>query len=235
MPSLPGEPDRPCLWMSAGLLSYHLCDHDFDCEHCPLDAALRGEAPAASEAEGMPAATPVVFPAGRRYTRGHLWVQRDPGGETVRFGLDAIAAALLGRPRAVHVSPQPEVGAGAPLCELETAAGVATFAAPMACRAPRLNPALDTTPALAALAPYGDGWLLEAQSSPGETPDLLDEPAARQVASHDLRHLRRRIALELLSEPEVGPTLADGGTPLTDLRRILGPQRYLALVRELVH
>mgnify|MGYP001369272363 CR=1 FL=1 len=28
---------------------------------------------------------------------------------------------------------------------------------------------------------------------------------------------------------------ADGGEPLTDLRRMLGPQRYLALVRELVH
>ena len=32
----------PCIWMSAGLLRYRLCDREYDCEHCPLDAALRG-------------------------------------------------------------------------------------------------------------------------------------------------------------------------------------------------
>lgn len=35
----------PCIWMSAGLLSYRLCDREYDCEHCPLDAALRGAPP----------------------------------------------------------------------------------------------------------------------------------------------------------------------------------------------
>ena len=32
----------PCIWMGAGLLRYRLCDREYDCEHCPLDAALRG-------------------------------------------------------------------------------------------------------------------------------------------------------------------------------------------------
>ena len=30
---------EPCVWMSAGLISYKLCDRGFDCENCPLDAA----------------------------------------------------------------------------------------------------------------------------------------------------------------------------------------------------
>ena len=37
---------EPCIWMSAGLVSYKLCDRDFDCGNCPLDAALRGNAAA---------------------------------------------------------------------------------------------------------------------------------------------------------------------------------------------
>lgn len=32
-----------CVWMRAGVVTYKLCDRDFDCEHCPLDAALRNE------------------------------------------------------------------------------------------------------------------------------------------------------------------------------------------------
>lgn len=236
MPSFPGEPDRPCLWMTAGLLSYRLCDRDFDCERCPLDAALRGEPLPAGEGEPPPVATPVVFPPDRRYTSGHLWLQGGGAtGAAVRVGLDGLAAALLGPPRAVRLRPDAEIAEGEPLCELELAAGVAALGAPVVCRSPRLNPALASTPGLAALSPYGDGWLLEADAGAIEPPELLDAPAARRLASHDLRHFRRRIALELLSEAEVGATLADGGTLLTDLRRILGARRYLTLVRELVH
>jgi len=33
-----------CVWMDAGVLTYRLCDRDFDCAHCPLNAALRGTA-----------------------------------------------------------------------------------------------------------------------------------------------------------------------------------------------
>jgi hypothetical protein len=35
-------PPELCLWMLSGVLNYRLCDRDFDCEHCPLDRALRG-------------------------------------------------------------------------------------------------------------------------------------------------------------------------------------------------
>lgn len=35
-------PAQACVWMEAGVLRYWLCNHDFDCDNCPLDAALRG-------------------------------------------------------------------------------------------------------------------------------------------------------------------------------------------------
>jgi glycine cleavage system H lipoate-binding protein len=232
----PGEPDRPCLWMSAGLISYKLCDRAFDCEHCPLDAALRGEAP---DDAGLAPATPlsgaVVFPGDRAYAPGHLWARRQPGGGPIRIGLDALAAALLGAPGRARLCAGETVAAGEQLCELEVAGGAVSIASPLACRSPRLNPALLETPALAALDPYGSGWIVEADVPAGEPLGLLEAAPARRGTGLDLRHLRRRIALELLSAPEVGTTLADGGTPLTDLRRMIGPQRFLALVRELVH
>lgn len=35
---------QACVWMEAGVIRFWLCNRDFDCERCPLDAALRGGA-----------------------------------------------------------------------------------------------------------------------------------------------------------------------------------------------
>ena len=32
----------PCVWMSAGLVSFKLCDREGECEGCPFDLAMRG-------------------------------------------------------------------------------------------------------------------------------------------------------------------------------------------------
>jgi hypothetical protein len=39
-----------CVWMRAGVIRFWLCDRDFDCENCPLDAALRGTRPRPEQA-----------------------------------------------------------------------------------------------------------------------------------------------------------------------------------------
>lgn len=35
--------DQACVWMSAGLLRFWLCDRAFNCDDCPLDRALRAQ------------------------------------------------------------------------------------------------------------------------------------------------------------------------------------------------
>lgn len=34
--------EKICEWVELGILSYKICDRNFDCENCPLDKALRG-------------------------------------------------------------------------------------------------------------------------------------------------------------------------------------------------
>jgi hypothetical protein len=36
------ESKKKCVWMEAGLVSYKICDRNFECESCPLDYGLRG-------------------------------------------------------------------------------------------------------------------------------------------------------------------------------------------------
>jgi glycine cleavage system H lipoate-binding protein len=264
--------------MTAGLVSYKLCDRDFDCEHCPLDEALRGQprSPSRGFAGALPGSvafplpfTP-SFPDARLYTSGHLCLRpvdgSDGGPRGFRLGLDAFAAALLGvchgaRPLPPGVSLQ----AGETCCQLDLEAGWLSLGAPLGSRIGPHNPVLETTPTRAITAPYGDGWLVELETGApaegageggGGPGGLLDPDEARERARLDLRHLRRRLALHWLTEIEepalagseapdrgadetaratVGPSLADGGVPLLDLRRMLGDRRWLALLRELVH
>jgi glycine cleavage system H lipoate-binding protein len=269
---------RPCVWMTAGLVSYKLCDRDFDCEHCPLDEALRGEPRSSSRgfSEGLPdsVAFPLrfapSFPEARLYTSGHLCLraveETDGSLRGFRLGLDAFAAALLGVCHGVRpVSPGVSLQAGESCCQLDLGAGWLSLGAPLESRAGSHNPVLETSPSWAVTAPYGDGWLLEletdvpaegARDGSGGPAGLLDPGEARERARLDLRHLRRRLALHWLAEIEepplagpeapdpgtgetawatIGPSLADGGVPLLDLRRMLGDRKWLALLQELVH
>jgi len=249
---------RPCIWMTAGLVAYKLCDRDFDCEHCPLDAALRGDLHSSSHGVPLPSAYTATFPEDRLYSSGHLWLQQrrlgteEAGKRVSRLGVDAFAAALLGSCRGVRgVSDGAVLEVGQVCCELDLGCGLLPLASPVAAEMSGLNPRLAEAPELPATAPYGDGWLLEmtSRSNPAPTPGtavpknrptgasgLFEAEAARERTGLDLRHFRRKVALHLLTETSaVGPTLADGGTPLTDLRQMLGERRWLAVLRELIH
>ena len=34
-----------CVWMESGVVSYKLCDFEYNCEACPFDQALRAHTP----------------------------------------------------------------------------------------------------------------------------------------------------------------------------------------------
>lgn len=234
----------PCIWMTAGLVSYRLCDRELDCDRCPFDAALRGveRQPAAAAPAGRDLRPAVAgrgaFPEGRRYGDGHTWVQ--PAGDAapgrVRLGLDGFAAALLTPPRALRFRPPGRLlSAGESFCELDLPGGELTLGAPLAGEVVAANAACSTDPTLPLASPYEDGWLVELRATAGGD-GLRTAAEARRRAGHDLRHLRRRVALDLLAADDgVGPTLPDGGEPILDLQSLLGARRWLELLRELVH
>ncbi len=111
------EPLYKCIWMSAGVLSYRLCDREFDCDRCLVDRALReGSAPPMKDVMIEPArvASTAALPSisGLRFSRAsfyhpsHLWVRVEEGG-SVRIGIDDLARRVLGRVEEIAV-PQAE-------------------------------------------------------------------------------------------------------------------------------
>ncbi len=233
------ESFNPCVWMTAGLVAYKLCDRSFECERCPLDRALRGEpgdfVPIRTDLS--PRATAPDFRNDRRYHRSHTWVKAKQGG-SFRVGVDVLAASVLPPPRAVIF---PASGAivcqGRAGCWLEDEGGPIPLKMPVSGVVIRANEKLRAHPSLLLDAPYDGGWLLElcCPEAARESAKLMSAEAMRLQSQTDLRRLHRRLAL-LLRAPTVGacPTLADGGQPVADLRKTLGPSRYRGLILELL-
>lgn len=231
----------PCIWMSAELLSYKLCDRDLDCEHCPLDAALRGPTWQASRRTSLLSVSEVTksFPDDRLFSPGHSWVHlHNPCDErVVRFGLDAFAATIIGQCCKV-TGPDVglEKGPGEDLCEIDVGLGVLTVSAPVGASVVAKNKRLESDPSQLVTDPFGDGWIADLQvHEPSQLVSLSGARRAREQTRMDLRRFRRRVALQLLADTEgIGPCLPDGGE-LADLRQILAGNAYLNLVRELIH
>ncbi|UCF68316.1 MAG: hypothetical protein JSV80_03175 [Acidobacteriota bacterium] len=239
-PILPSGAE-PCVWMSAGLVSYKLCDRDFDCEHCPLDAALRGDARAiGAPADAEPAPMTWSFPTDRLYSSGHLWIQpRERDGSTLmRLGLDALAVALLGTCLRVRWGKLPrELDSGEAFCELELDVGRLPLSAPESGRLVTRNEQLDGDPRRLLSNPYGAGWIAELSVPDAENQhQLLSARDAREQSQLDLKRFRRFAAIQMLTDGGgLGQVLADGGERLTDVRQMLGAPGYLRLLRELIH
>jgi glycine cleavage system H protein len=229
---------QPCVWMCAGVLRYRLCTHEYDCDNCPLDAALRGDAQIPS---AHPPTSPYApaFPDDRRYAVGHTWLRETPGGNegAWRLGLDAFAAAMVADTRAVSwESTRWVVEPGDTLCTLDVGLGALSVRAPVRARVLRENGALRLYPGRVVTAPYEGGWLLEvAPLDAQEMAGLLTAAAAREAAVRDLRSFRRSVALSVLREQDGDRRPETQDVALHDLRWLLCGCHYVEFLGELVH
>jgi len=232
---------EPCVWMTAGVISYKLCDRGFDCENCPLDAALRGHMGAG---KAMPAhldrrVADGLFPGDRLYSPGHLWVQAlsHDDARVWRVGLDAFATALIGCATGVRSAVQGEdVLRGDRVCEVDLGFGALPLACPVSGRFLRGNPDLADHPDAVLTEPYAGGWIFEIEGlDPGGILGLRSAASAFQQTVQDLRRFRRSLALRLLTAGANGHASADATESLRDLRQALCGAHYVELLGEFVH
>ncbi len=243
-------PELPCVWVSAGVLSYRPCDRDFECEGCPLYLALRGgRAEAAAGARAMPARgdDPVerylaelgagcTLHLDRAYGADGLWLAGELGGD-VRVGLDDYTARLL-QPVEDVVLPRAgmRLARGAPCAWLNRRRQAIALHAPVAGEVVAVHP----RPALGPPR-KGDGggerwWFrLKPQEPLAAAEGVYRNEALLGWYLGRVRAVRDQLQA-VLNGPEaaaVGPALADGGAPARDLETVLGRGRYEALVAAL--
>jgi len=171
----------PCVWMTAGLVAYKLCERGFDCDNCPLDRALRGVSdPGCDVAIGTQGSL-WEFRLDRKYHRSHLWLQ-PMDRDRVRCGIDVFAAHLLTRVTSVvFPTVDSRLDCGRPACWVTDDGTPIPLQAPVAGAVLGVNAKVKHDPVLICESPYDDGWLMKVKlSDPGELDALMDAEAYAQ-------------------------------------------------------
>ncbi|MBM4160479.1 MAG: hypothetical protein FJ217_05195 [Ignavibacteria bacterium] len=234
----PGE--LRCIWMTAGILSYQLCDREYDCEHCPLDDALRmrftartavREHEAVARREGERRRD---LHTGYQYGRKHTWVQMS-GYTSARVGIEPGLAFVLLSPKAVVLpSIREHVFQGRACAWIVTDGGTFPVLAPLDGQVSSANAKVAENPHTIRQSPLDEGWLftLSTDRESVERGGLLDVIGAAKSYAVDESRFQALLAAELSKGAEAGLTIADGGQMLKSVSDMVGPKKYFRLVRE---
>lgn len=163
------EPLYKCVWMTAGVLTFRLCDRGYDCDRCLVNQALcEGKAPAASQARAAADTSGLTGPRPEHsfrlsrhgfYDRNHTWMRVGSGG-TVRVGIDDLCRRLLG-PVVRVILPRPGgiIRKGAPAWTFVGEAGEVSFNALVAGKVLSRNEELIAHPGLLLGTTRREVWL----------------------------------------------------------------------------
>lgn len=248
------QDEPPCIWVLSGVLNYHICDRDYDCEGCELYAALSGKSrgltektlpmlrddvPRTATPEGQVAAHLAQLLAGcrlyldRPYRPPHFWLVSS-GPDRVTLGLDGALMRML-RPIRRVVSP----GVGLHLDRDQPCGWIARDHLAVPLRMPIAGEVIDTNPAFAQSGepcrlPEGEDWLFTVRPSEPleEVPGIVGAEETLAWYADRMRTVKQAI-LSAVQSPDtngVGPAMADGGVPQTTLEGVLGREAFESLI-----
>jgi glycine cleavage system H protein len=228
-----------CVWMTAGVLSYQLCERKLDCEYCPLDRALRQTFIDQQSLHGQERV--VIEPRSteqpRRnmlYGRRHMWVSSHDD-HVARLGLEPGFASVLVSPKAVVLPSIGEQIVRNKVCAwIVLDGGTLPIVSPISGKVCDSNAYLAENPHAICSSPLGQGWLFEIviEGTVLHDNDLLPVAEAVRIYAEDERRFQTMLSTELTKGgADVGITLADGGEALENLCEMLGPSKYFKLVK----
>jgi glycine cleavage system H lipoate-binding protein len=230
-----------CVWMTAGILSYQLCDRKFECDSCPLDAGIRNHPPRTTASRDENGNRRVSFTDqqnlrdDRLYSRNHCWTKRT-NGNLVQVGIEpGLSEALLAPKAIVFPSAGQRIHRGQTCLWIVMEGGTYPVESPLDGIVRSTNHLLSNSPHLLSRQPLDKGWLLEleAEAPAVEEAALMSKEQADSVYGPDQdRFLAYLENAASGSHPSVGVTLADGGQRLQNIADMLGPTKYFALLRK---
>jgi len=247
-------PDRPsrqiapehlrCIWMTAGLLSYQLCDRQFDCDHCPFDSAIRKSlsGPFASRGDHFAVAPGEPEKENRLhkllFSRNHCWVGRT-GDRRLRVGLAPRLISLLPPVKSVVLpSPGGKVARDNPSFWLVLEDGTLSMDSPVTGTVTRHNASVTNDPSVLSRNLLPDAWLFEVETEASERtlPSLMKREDAEKFYSSDIEKFKNLVITTLKKyNADVGLTAADGGELANEVRQMLGPGLYFEILKKVFH
>jgi glycine cleavage system H lipoate-binding protein len=228
--------DMKCIWMAGNLVEYKLCDKSFDCENCPFDKVIRNLC-----SEKITELETVVFGFERKdiltyvidklknikYDENLIYVDKKfilkhLFDETYYLGINPLMLALLDNITSVdYLNIDNNVSRSQSAFSLKGSWGSITFNSPFSMRiVEKLN-------------------FLEKRSSPHKWIALaaVNKESVNKTKLTGEEWKRQKLNVINMIEkyrysyPEVGPTLQDGGKPLSFIYQLIGKKEYLNLLK----
>ncbi|MDY6842740.1 MAG: hypothetical protein SVW57_01425 [Thermodesulfobacteriota bacterium] len=231
--------ERKCVWMIGGLLSYKLCNRDYQCETCPLDKALRNEVGLEGncqehrtnleEEESLAKDSSFQINGSVFYHPNHCWVKVD-FPEKVIIGVDEFITQLIVNLKAV-VLPQigDFVNQGEYCLHIIQEDHILPIISPLSGSIQAVNFNLRKKPELITVDPLGEGWLIKVKPKnlEQELKHLLFGKAVHSWYKKEEKALMTMSDGMLKRNVEnLGPTMQDGGTEISHLRNMLTHEQY---------
>lgn len=249
-----------CVWMEAGIISYKICDRNFECETCPLDLGIRGE-----KSQGLNHADSKIQGSGesntnknliatkpdssferllkfkldeRRYVNpGHSWI-KVLNQNQVKIGIDDIVATAFGAIDEVILPLQGEkVRRGASCGQVIQFEHIFSVVSPVGGSVLEINEELIKFPNQLTLDPLNKGWMLIIK------PDDLEEDikycrsgdALMSWYLKEFKWFECHLATGFNQQcAQVGVTLTDGGEISRNLRNYLPKDQYRQMIISLL-
>ena len=232
-PLIPEEAKR-CVWKTAGLISYKLCEHDYRCETCMFDQGMRNvNTTGLSSLKTGDTLSVADTPSGMRWSRfyhpGHCWANvEDP--ENVRIGVDDVLTRLMVGVKAVILTREGErIRRGECCGHIIHERHIIPLIAPLSGTIRHANKRLQKEPALLMTDPWDAGWMVRVKPATLEhdIQNLLFGKRAftwRQEKHRELTDLCT--ALQQHAYSDIGLTMQDGGEKISALAELLSPEQY---------
>jgi glycine cleavage system H protein len=219
--------------MTTGLISYKLCERNYQCTFCPFDQAIKNEGGREEDlqesesgwTEGSLKTDPSVRIGGSFfYHPDHCWAKVE-NTEKVRIGIDDLLTQLVTNIQVV-ILPQvgSYIGQGECCAHIIQEDYILPVISPLSGSIQTINPRLKKKPELITEDPKGYGWLLtvKPENLASDLKNLLFGRKAHLWYQQEEKEILARADLILKQSPQtVGPTMQDGGVRITRLQDIL--------------
>lgn len=221
--------------MTAGILSYQLCNRQFDCENCPLDKAMRMHFSPGSHGAFFNEQYHCELPSEDcLFSRDHCWV-KNMNEDIIRVGLEPGFAAALISPKAIALPSVGEnVEPGKFCCWIILEGETIPLRSPVSGKIVTTNARIADEPHEICQRALTSGWLFEVQvyDQALEADNLMTKEEADQCYSRDFTRFTTMLN-EALRENnmQVGMTMQDGGAVLRNVSDIIGAKKYCELLR----
>lgn len=246
--------DAKCVWMSAGVVSYKLCDLEFECEKCAYDKIIRSKIPSETVNRSVKTSdsgqvmnyddqakklvdklvdseiNPTYY-----YSKNHICFCKDEDG-AVLIGIDNLLAKMLTYITCIVMMPVGElVRQRKSFCWLIQKNRTLTLYSPINGTIVQTNPLLSNSPDYIRTTDIKISWLAKVKlSDDTRLQDYYTGQKAQAWFQKELK-LTRETFYEVIGKHRLltSPTQFDGGIFSTSLSEIIPNDVYWKFLRTL--